>query len=176
MIEYRQLRENECERIEEIDPTTYVKRAWREVNGVKQWIDLNWLDEDFPAGYDVHLEALQTTFKTGGFAIGAFDTGRLVGFCSVNQEAFGNQFKYVLLDQIFISKDHKRQGIGKKLFHLAVEKAKRWHVDKLYICSSSSEDTLAFYSALNCEEAKEVNQKLYEADVNDVQLEFDLHG
>ena len=145
------------------------------MDGVKQWVDLNWQDNDFPEGFETHLAALKETFKGGGFALGAFDGEQLIGFCSVNRDIFGKQFKYVCLDQIFISHEYKRQGIGKKLFILSAKKALLWGVDKFYICAGSSEDTLAFYDSLGCEEVKEINQQLYEQDENDVQLEFCLH-
>jgi predicted GNAT superfamily acetyltransferase len=132
-IDYRQLLASECERISEIDAGTFVKRAWRKVDGVKQWIDLNWQDEDFPEGYENHLMALKKTFESGGFSIGAFDSERLIGFCSVNRNVFGKKYKYVLLDQIFISAEYKRKGIGKQLFFMSANMAKKWGVDKFYI-------------------------------------------
>ena len=161
-------------RIREIDASTFVKRAWRLVDGVKQWVAINWQDEDFPNGYENHLAALKATFANDGFAIGAFDNERLVGFCSVNLEVFGKQYKYVLLDQIFISKEYKRKGIGRKLFTMSADKARLNGADKLYICAGSSEDTLAFYASLGCKDAEEINQEIYENDPNDVQLEYDL--
>jgi len=175
-IQYRLLEVHECERIIEVNPARFIKRAWRSVNGIKQWIDLNWLDEDYPNGYDDHFEALQTTFEHGGFAIGAFDNDRLVGFISINREEFGNQYKYVLLDQLFVDNKYQDKGIGKQLFYQSVEKTKGWGVDKFYICAGSSEDTLAFYYALGCIDAKEINQHIFEDDENDMQLEYALHG
>ena len=173
-IEYRPLHAHECERIKEVNPSRFIKRAWRKVNDVKQWVDINWKDDDYPNGYEDHLNGLKATFEGEGFAIGAFNGERLVGFCSVNREVFGNQYKYVLLEQLFVSNEYQGRGIGKKLFRLSAEKAKLWGVDKFYICAGSSEDTLAFYSALGCVDAMEINRRLYEDDENDVQLEYDL--
>ena len=173
-IEYRQLEAYECERMKEINPSRFIKRAWRTVNGVKQWIDLNWQDDNYPDGYENHFIALKATFESGGFAIGAFDGERLIGFCSVNREVFGSLNKYVLLDQIFVSNEYQGHGIGKKLFYLSAEMAKQWGVDKLYICAGSSEDTLAFYNSLGCVDAKEINQQLCEGDENDMQIEYNL--
>jgi len=173
-IEYRQLAAHECERIKEANPARFIKRAWRSVSGVKQWIDLDWLDEEYPNGYENHLAGLRATFDGGGFAIGAFDNNQLVGFVSVNRDVFGSQYKYVLLDQLFIDNKYQNQGIGKKLFYLSAEKVKEWDVDKFYICAGSSEDTLGFYYALGCVEAKEINQVFFEDDENDVQLEYVL--
>ena len=173
-IDYRQLLAYECERISEIDASTFVKRAWRKVDSGKQWVGINWQDDDFPGGYDNHLAALKEIFIKGGFAIGAFDGERLIGFCSVSLDVFGKQHKYALLDQIFISKKYKRKGIGRKLFYMSADKARKHGADKFYICAGSSEDTLAFYASLGCKDAEEINQELYESDPNDVQLEYDL--
>ena len=173
-IEYRFLAAQECERIKEANPARFIKRSWRTVNGTRKWIDLNWLDEEYPNGYENHLAGLKATFEGGGFAIGAFDGNLLVGFVSVNREVFGSQCRYVLLDQLFVDNKYQNQGIGKKLFYRPAEKAKEWGVDKFYICAGSSEDTLAFYRALGCVDTKEINQKLYEDDENDMQLEYKL--
>ena len=175
-IIYRALEAHECERIKSINPARFIKRAWRSVGGIKQWIDLNWLDENFPNGYEAHLAGLQATFANGGFAIGAFDGDCMVGFVSVNRESFGIQSKYVLLDQLFVDNQYQNRGIGKQLFHQCATRAKLWKADKLYICAGSSEDTLAFYYALGCTAAAEINQQLYENDKNDMQLEYSLHN
>jgi len=141
----------------------------------KQWINLNWLDDNFPGGYEEHLAALKSTFANGGFAIGAFThNNRLVGFVSVNREAFGSQAQYVLLDQLFVDNQHQNQGIGKTLFQKCTQQAKSWNINKLYICAGSSEDTLAFYYKQGCTDATEINQQLYENDKNDIQLEYNL--
>ena len=87
---------------------------------------------------------------------------------------FGCRYKYVLLDQLFVSNEYQGRGIGKRLFQLSAEKAREWGVDKFYICAGSSEDTLAFYKALGCVDAEEINRQLYESDENDMQLEYGL--
>ena len=173
-IEYRQLNANEYERIKEINPARFIKRAWRKVNGVYDWVELNWKDENYPGGYEAHIGALKATFAGGGFVIGAYDGGKLVGFCSVNRDIFGCRCKYVLLDQLYVDNTCQGCGIGKELFHLSAKKAKLWGVDKFYICAGSSEDTLAFYWALGCVEAMEISLQLLDNDENDLQLEYTL--
>ena len=176
-IIYRSMTKTECERILEIDNTIFINRVWRqkEHSQNRQWIDINWQqDSNFPDGNQTHLAALKETFENGGFAVGAFDKEKLVGFCSINRGLFGKQYKYALLDQLFISNGYRGRGIGKTLFFMTVETAKSWEADKFYICAGSSEDTLAFYISLGCENAKEVNQALFEQDENDIQLEYDF--
>lgn len=50
-IAYRPLTLDECERIGEIDASQYIGRAWREVDGVRRLIDIDYLDPDFPEGF-----------------------------------------------------------------------------------------------------------------------------
>ncbi len=52
--------------------------------------------------------------------------------------------------------------------------AREWHVNKIYICAGSAEETIAFYFAIGCNEAVEINKELYESDPRDYQLEFTL--
>ncbi len=172
-ILFRRLELGECERIREIDASQYIGRAWREVDGVRQLVEIDYLDPDFPEGYDVHLAGLKSTLDEGGAAWGAFDTdGRLVGFVTVNREVFGERFKHVLLDQMFVNKADRNRGIGKRLFQCAVEAARDWDADKLYICAGSAEETILFYRAMGCKEAEEINQEFYEDDPRDWQLEY----
>ena len=169
----RKLEIGECDRIREIDASQYIGRAWREVDGVRQLVEIDYLDPDFPEGYEVHLAAVKSTLHEGGAAYGAFDTDdRLVGFVTINRQVFGERFKHVLLDQMFVNKEDRNRGIGKQLFQRALETARNWDVDKLYICAGSAEETILFYRAVGCKEAEEINQEFYEDDPRDWQLEY----
>lgn len=169
---YRQLAYDECERIREINASQFIGRAWRDGNGSRQLIEINYHDPDYPNGYENHLSALKQTIETGGSALGAFVDGKLVGFCSVNPTVFGKTHPYVLLDQIFVSLEHRSRGIGKQLFLRSVPEAKRMGARKFYICAGSSEETIAFYTALGCIEAQEIDPALQEADPRDIQMEY----
>jgi hypothetical protein len=50
-IEYRILQANECDRINEIDPTQYIKNAWRLVDGKRKLVEIDYLENDWPDGY-----------------------------------------------------------------------------------------------------------------------------
>lgn len=173
-IVYKKISLAESIRISEIDASQYIKHAWRVVNDKRELVELNYQSDGYPEGFDHHHEALRQTLIKDGFAIGAYHQDQLIGFASLNKDIFGSQYKHVLLDQMFISKAFRNQGIGKKLMSFCIEQAKIWQVDKIYICAGSSEDTIAFYKKLGCIEAIEINQKLYEDDPRDIQLEFDI--
>lgn len=173
---FRDLLIEECDRISEIDPRQYIEKVWRKIDGNYQLIRIDYTEEDWPDGYKKYRDALKETIRSGGEAIGAFDEEkRLVGFVSLNSGIFGKTAKYVLLDSMFVSNQSRNHGIGKQLFKKCIERAKEWGADKLYMCAASSQETMAFYFALGCVDAKEVNKHLYESDPRDIQLEYELN-
>ncbi|MBP2027162.1 GNAT superfamily N-acetyltransferase [Acetoanaerobium pronyense] len=174
-ITYRKLIVEECVRIKEMNPSQYIRRAWRGIDGERKLVEINYQDPDWPNGYEQHYNNLKDTIISGGSAIGAFDSNsKLVGFATVNCEFFGEAYNHVLLDQLFITLEYRGKGIGGKLFEVSADVARKWNADKLYICAGSAEETIAFYFAIGCKEAVEVNKKLYESDPNDYQLEYIL--
>lgn len=172
---YRKLSIEECEWIKEINPSQYIGRAWREVDGKLQLVEINYQDTDWPNGYEHHISRLKETILNGGSAIGAFDvSNKLLGFATINHLVFGERYKHVLLDQLFITLECRSKGLGKQLFMRCAGEARKWNVDKIYICAGSAEETIAFYYAIGCTEAEEINKELYESDKRDLQLEFSL--
>ena len=93
-----------------------------------------------------------------------------VGYAVINSNVFGKLSKYVLLDQIFVSKTYRGKSIGNKLFSHTCNAARQFGADKLYICAGSSEDTIAFYLNLGCDDAREINSVIAAEDPNDWQL------
>lgn len=89
-IIYRKLDVEECCFITEMNPSQYIHKAWREVNGKRQLVDINYQEKDWPNGYESHYNSLKSTILNGGIAIGAFNKNkRLVGFSTINKEFFG---------------------------------------------------------------------------------------
>ena len=105
---------------------------------------------------------------------GAFDGGRIIGFAIVSHRIFGTASRYVQLVCFQISEEYRRQGIGRKLFSLACEEARRLGAEKLYISAHSSKESQAAYRALGCTPAEEVNEGLAAAEPFDVQMEYRL--
>lgn len=95
----------------------FIKRAWREQDGKRKLVEINYQDSDWANGYEHHFNNLKATVLSDGEAIGAFDeSGKLIGFATINRKFFGEKYNYVLLDQLFISLEHRNKGIGKNLF------------------------------------------------------------
>ena len=130
----------------------------------------NWSVEQcqkIAADVALHMEKDQT-------AIGVFYGEEVIGFITVSHNIFGNTAKYVELVCFQVSEPYRGMGIGKALFYQACEEARRLGADKLYISAHSSKESQAAYKALGCVHAKEINPKLSEKELCDVQLEYVL--
>ncbi len=78
-IYYRELKLDECDKISEINPEQYIKNAWRDVDGKKMLVEIDYLETGWPDSYDRYRNEL--------------------GFLS----------KYVLLNSIFVLDQLKKR-------------------------------------------------------------------
>ncbi len=121
--------------------------------------------------YRTLVQCLKTTVETGGFVMGAFVSGELKGFASVEPVLFGENSEYLDLSSIHVSADMRGKGIGKALFQEAKEWAKAHGAAKLYISAHSAVESQAFYRAMGCQEALEYSPKHVAVEPFDCQLE-----
>ncbi|MDQ0246149.1 ribosomal protein S18 acetylase RimI-like enzyme [Bacillus fengqiuensis] len=120
------------------------------------------------------IHSLHNCVKAGGFVIGAFANRELIGFSSVEGELFGRNKEYTELSYIHVSNEYRNSGVGKKMFELCCSKAKQIGAKKLYIGAHPSEETQHFYKSVGCTFAKEMNEKIYNKEPLDIQLEYIL--
>ena len=73
-----------------------------------------------------------------------------------------------------VSEEYRRQGVGRKLFSMACEEARRLGADKLYISAHSSKESQAAYRALGCSFAEEINEEVAAEEPFDIQMEYRL--
>lgn len=176
MIEYRTLLANDVNisLFKHFDRTQIVTKCWRKIDG--EWLIVdspfidNWSKEDYMSG----VNYLKRVITCCGYVVGAFCDGQLKGFMSVEPEIFGNNFKYMCLSNIHVSKDMRAMGIGKELFRLAKKWAKEHNAEKLYISAHSAIESQAFYRAMGCIEAVEYNKECVDREPYDCQLECKL--
>ncbi|MCG8514952.1 MAG: GNAT family N-acetyltransferase [Halanaerobiales bacterium] len=174
-IKYRTLSIEESNRISEIDPSQWIEKVWRKIDGKYQLVKIDFMEEDWPDGFEAYRDAFKNTINSGGIAFGAFNKeGACVGYVTLNNDFFGKTAKYLLLDSLFVSRPYRGIGIGKSLVNYCTTCAKTWGAEKLYTCAGSAEDTIAFYKSIGWVEATEINTALFEEDERDIQLEYDL--
>lgn len=149
-----------------------VNQCWRKIDS--EWVlkDIQFVDDWSNDDKEVLVRCLRNTVNTDGAVLGAFDIDKLVGFASIESDFFGSNNEYIQLSSLHISNEYRGNGIGKKLFSLIANEAKKKGAKKLYISSHSSKETQAFYKNVGCVWATEVNDLLLQKEPFDCQLEF----
>lgn len=177
MIQYRELKGEEInlDLFRAFQRKQVVTDCLRKENG--KWIIKRdpFLDDWDSQDYEFLVKCLKNTIATGGFVGGAFFEGKLKGFVSVEGKKIGSELQYMDLSSIHVSLDLRGQGIGKKLFSLAVRFAKEKKAQKIYISAHSAVETQAFYKAMGCVEAKEYIKEHTEKEPFDCQMEYVLN-
>jgi len=115
-------------------------------------------------------------FDHGGHFWGAFEGELLIGAVVLENRFIGSGQDTLQLKFLHVGKNFRKQGLGEKLFLLAVEKANELGAKKLYISATPSENTIDFYLHLGCVLAAEINQELYAQEPEDIHLEFALQA
>jgi predicted N-acetyltransferase YhbS len=113
-------------------------------------------------------------FDRGGHFWGAFAGELLVGVVVLENRFIGSAKDTLQMKFLHVSSNYRKQGLGKKLFFLAAEKALELEAKKLYISSAPSENTIDFYLNLGCVLATEINEELFALEPGDIHLEFNL--
>ena len=151
-----------------------VTECWRKIGGVWKLVPNVYEENWSQAQCRKMAEEMLRDINLDQTGFGAFDGERIIGFATVSHRIFGTAARYAQLVCFQISEEYRRQGIGKKLFQMACEEARRLGADKLYISAHSSKESQAAYRALGCMPAEEVNEGLAAAEPFDVQMEYRL--
>lgn len=140
------------------------------------WVERSapFIDDWGEAEYEILIQCLRNTTASGGLVYGAFVSGKLKGFVSVEPGIFGENNRYMDLSSIHVSEDMRGKGIGKALFSFAKDWAREHGAKKLYISSHSAIESQRFYEAMGCEDAALCDQRHVEAEPYDRQLECKL--
>ncbi|MDL2287551.1 GNAT family N-acetyltransferase [Eubacteriales bacterium OttesenSCG-928-G02] len=176
-IKYKQLEVNDLspDIFNNFNRYQEVKKCWRKK-------DNSWILIDHPFIEDWSIEQkkqlatvyLPGTIKNGGIVAGAFDGENLIGFFALAGDLIGSRKQYIRLISLHVSNEYRNKGIGKNLFNLCANAAKATKAEKLYISTHSSQESHAFYRAMNCIHAEEIIPELYKKEPFDVHMEYIL--
>lgn len=97
----------------------------------------------------------------------ASDDGQVIGFIGLIKR-LNNE--YMILDLMHVSQMYRGNGIGRKLFSLAKQEAKKAGAKALYISACSSEETIAFYKAMGAELTDDPIKEIADEEPYDLQM------
>jgi predicted N-acetyltransferase YhbS len=113
-------------------------------------------------------------FDRGGTFYGAFDGRTLIGAAVLESRFIGRNADQLQLKFLHVSRGHRQSGLGRTLFEKAVARARELGARRLYISSTSSENTVRFYLHRGCRPTAEVDEALFRLEPEDIHLEFDI--
>lgn len=129
--------------------------------------------QGWPPGEAEHYTSiLLECYDGGGFFWGAFEDDLLVGVSILESKFIGSGHDTLQLKFLHVSRDCRSQGVGTKLFNVAVEKARELGAKKLYISATPSEHTVDYYMRLGCVLATETDPELFALEPEDIHLEY----
>lgn len=115
---------------------------------------------------------LTDCFDRGGTFWGAFENEKIIGTAILESKFIGTNHDTLQLKFLHVSNEYRKQGLGRKLFNLAAEKAKSLGAKKMYISATPSENTINFYMSLGCTLASEIDPELFALEPEDIHLQY----
>lgn len=92
----------------------------------------------------------------------------------MDNEFIGRNKDQLNLTGLWVSKQYRKMGIGKALVELVKNKAREMGARKLYVSATPSQNTVKFYMNRGFRLAKEINEKLFELEPEDIHMTFSL--
>lgn len=170
----RTLQRDEIPLIWQIDRREVVENVYHLRDG-KLVLEPEYFDaQGWPPGEaELYTPILLDCFDRGGAFWGAFEEdGKIIGVSVLESKFIGPNHDTLQLKFLHVSHGVRKQGLGIKLFNLAMEKAKSLGARKLYISATPSENTINYYLRLGCVLAAETDPDLFALEPEDIHLEF----
>lgn len=147
-IKYRILKQNELNALAEINLEENIVQKYYVEN---EQLKLKEQDYKITCWNSIELvnliKKLYLDYQNDGMVFGAFVNGDLIGMISLNTVQDNNE-KIMLVEHIYMSKEYRDQGVGRKLFDLVIEEVKKNNKTKVYIISNPNKSSVDFYLSL----------------------------
>lgn len=175
MIRGRTLARDEVKEVWAIDRSEVVDAVYYLENGSLVLKREHYDMQGWPLGdAEKYTPILEACYDQGGWFYGVFDDGRLVGMVVLGSRFIGKNRDQLQLRFLHLSRSYRNQGLGKQLFYLAKEEARKRGAKQLYISATPSEHTIGFYLRLGCKVTVEPDPELFELEPEDIHLEYAL--
>ncbi len=171
----RTLQRDEIHLLWQIDRREIIENIYYLRNGELVLVPEHFDMQGWPPGEAEHYTSILTDcYDRGGIFWGAFEDEQIVGAAILEHKFIGSKHDTLQLKFLHVSRDQRKQGLGSKLFNLAVEKAKALGASKLYISATPSENTIDYYMRLGCALATEIDPELFTLEPEDIHLECQI--
>lgn len=171
MINFRRLTTKDVVNLKDIDRSERIEIIYRMKNGNLQEVKKPHDCPNWDASIFREIEKrFEHELNHGGQALGAFDEDLLVGFGVLAHKFRGAHQDTLQVDLMYVSKDYRRQGIGKRIMTELGNEAKRRGAKYLYISATETESAVNFYKNCGSELAVEIDQELFDLEPEDIHM------
>ena len=107
--------------------------------------------------------------------VGAFDGGDPVGVAGLETDRrYGWNRNMYNFGPIWVSREYRGRGIGKRLFLMVLKEAEELDVDALYVSATPVPGTVGFYMSMGCRLLKSPDPELYRQEPEDIHMYLSL--
>ncbi|MFS0838763.1 GNAT family N-acetyltransferase [Paenibacillus sp. 1P03SA] len=171
MISIVRMKLEDSFKIRDIDRSETIERIYTYKNEVLEETKTdhecsNWEEED----YSSIISRYERELQNGGTAFGAYDGATLVGFGVLANKFRGREKDRLQIDLMYVSRNYRRQGIGRRIMDelskAAIDKGAKY----LYISSTETESAVNFYRSCGSAITPEVDEELFEKEPCDIHM------
>lgn len=141
-----------------------VKRVYRKVGSGYVLVDMPYV-EDW--SLEKKRQVAEDISSNEYISYIAKDDDKVIGFIGLKKQL---NDEYMILDMMHVSAQYRGKGIGRSLFNLGKEEARKAGAKALYISACSSEETIAFYRAMGAEITDTPIKEIAEDEPYDLQM------
>lgn len=175
MVTFQIMSQDQVNRLLDIDRSEYIDIIYEIRNGEMIAIPS---EHECPTWTEEMMEGLQKRFEfeiaNGGFAVGAFDENKLIGFGVLAYKFRGRDLNQLQVDLMYVTRNYRRQGIGTRIFNQLSVEAKRRGAKYLYISSTETRSAVSFYQSNGSYLATEIDEELYNMEPKDIHMIIEL--
>lgn len=172
MITVRELRRDEIEEVWQIDRREVIDSIYYLEDGVLVLRPERYDMQGWPSGEtDASTRLFYDCFDSGGWFCGLFDAGQIIGVVILESRFIGRNRDQLQLKFLHVSRDYRREGLGRRLFELARARARRLGARRMYVSSTPSENTVRFYMGVGATVTDEPDPDLLELEPEDIHME-----
>lgn len=171
MITYKKMSVDHLNKLKEIDRSEHIDLIYEMHNGKVVEISMN---HECPNWSEELLEEIQARYlfelNNGGFAIGAFDGERLVGFGVLAHKFRGIDKNQLQIDLMYVTRNYRRQGIGTQIMNELSNEARARGASYVYISSTETRSAVSFYLQNGSQLTEAIDEELFEKEPKDIHM------
>ncbi|MFD0711962.1 GNAT family N-acetyltransferase [Paenibacillus sp. GCM10027626] len=171
MIDIKSMKLEDASKIWEIDRSEIIEYIYTCADGQLNEFKAGHECPNWEEGqYSEIIARYEEELRSGGMAVGAFAGETLVGFGVLAHQFRGENNDQLQVDLMYVTREYRRQGIGRRIITALSEEAVVRGAKYLYISSTETESAVKFYSSFGAELTPEVDEELFAKEPEDIHM------